>query len=308
MTCSSDTRELLTFWLAGSLSPGEAARVAGHIATCAECREAAREGAVLVKGLESLHLEADEVVSAAAGDLHSTHLLVCSRCRDEVALLRGISADLAATGVRAGWTPSRRAGLAAAAAIIISAPVVWRVVRPTPDLLPAAAVAVAVGSTPATTAPPARRRIVVEKPSLAALANETIVLRGKRSPRRALLEDLALALEPYRRDDFKEAEARLVALRSRHPGAPEIAYYSGLCLLQLDQPAEALALLQEAASGMTPADEARYYLAVARVNAARTAAESESGEAELARLCGGGGEVAARACAVRPPFGGKGPR
>ena len=306
MTCSSDTRELLTFWLAGSLSPGEAARVAGHIATCAECREAAREGAVLVKGLESLHLEADEVVSAAAGDLHSTHLLVCSRCRDEVALLRGISNDLAATSARAGWTPSRRAGLAAAAAIIIAAPVVWRVVRRAPDLLPPAAVA--VGSTPETTAPPAPRRIVVEKPSLAALAKETIVLRGARSARRALLEDLALALEPYRRDDFKEAEARLVALRSRRPGAPEIAYYSGLCLLLLDRPAEALALLQEAASRLMPADEPRYYLAVAQVNAARTAAESETGEAELARLCGGGGEVTARACAVRPPIGGKGPR
>jgi hypothetical protein len=33
-------------------------------------------------------------VSAAAGDLHAPHLLVCSRCRDEVDLLQTINAEL----------------------------------------------------------------------------------------------------------------------------------------------------------------------------------------------------------------------
>jgi hypothetical protein len=297
MSCTSPTRELVTFWLAGSLSPAEAALVESHVAGCADCREAAIEGAALVRGLQALHLGADEVVAAAAGDLHSPHVLVCSRCRDEVALLRAVNADLALKKSRATWTREWWIGLGAAAAVIIAAAVLWQIARPTPGIQPPVTT-VAVSTQPA---PPIRtpsRRIAVEKASLVALANETLVLRGKPSQRRALLDDLAIALEPYQRDDFDDAVTRLRALLPRHLDAPEISYYLGVCLLMLDRPADAIAPLQEAAQGMTPSDEADYYLAMAQVNAARAPAESEAGLAELTRLCSGRTDVAARACAV----------
>jgi hypothetical protein len=307
MNCSSPLRELVTFWLAGSLGPADAALVSSHVASCAECREAASEGAALVKGLLALHLRADEVVAAAAGDLQSAHLLVCSSCRDEVALLRGINADLAAASGRSVPMSSWRAGLALAAAVIIGVPVVWQMVRPTPELPPPVA-PITVAGTPSAIPPTAPRRITVEKASLEPLANESLVLRGASNSRRSLLDALAVALEPYRRNDFEESAKRLRALQRQHRDTTEIPYYLGVCLLLLDRPAEALLPLQEAEARMEGADEVRYYLAVARVNAARTATESEAGSAELARLCGGTTDVAPRACAAQAPGGPAGPR
>ena len=103
MNCSAPPRELITFWLAGSLSPADAALVSSHVESCAECRLAAVEGLAVVKGFSELHLAADEVVAAAAGDLDAPHVLVCSRCRDEVALLRTINAALTRTSGRSAW-------------------------------------------------------------------------------------------------------------------------------------------------------------------------------------------------------------
>ena len=101
MSCNSPSRELLTFWLAGTLSPAEAALVADHVAGCSDCRQAAIEGVALVKGLRDLHLRADEIVAAAAGEIRPPHLLVCSRCRDEVVMLRDVNTDLT-NGSRVG--------------------------------------------------------------------------------------------------------------------------------------------------------------------------------------------------------------
>jgi hypothetical protein len=260
MSCPEPPAELVTFWLAGSLSPADAAMVSAHVESCAECRAAAVEGLTLVKGFRELHLDPGEVVAAAAGDSHSPHLLVCSRCRDEVALLRTINTDLTKTSVRSAWLP----GLAAAAALILAVPFLWKFVPPGPGASPPAT-SLAVVS-PATAGTP--RRIPVEKASLVALANETVRLRGRPGPRQALLEDLAVALEPYRRDDFEEAARRLRTLGPKYPHAPEIPYYLGVCLLLLDRPTEAIAPLEDAARHMTPPDEANRYLAIARTNAA----------------------------------------
>ena len=120
MSCSAPERELVTFLLAGTLDPDDTRAVSQHLEGCAGCRADAAEGRLLVDGLRQLHLSADEVVAAAAGELNSPHVLVCSRCRDEVALLRTINADLATRSGR----PARAAhwrilGLAAAAAAIL---------------------------------------------------------------------------------------------------------------------------------------------------------------------------------------------
>ena len=131
MSCTAPTRELITFWVAGSLGPDEAAQVSNHVDSCAECRAAAIEGLTLVKGIRELHLTAEEIVAAAAGDVNAPHVLVCSRCRDEVTMLRAVNADLTlASGSSARWR--RPAGLAmlAAAAVILA---FWVVPRRAPD-------------------------------------------------------------------------------------------------------------------------------------------------------------------------------
>src|SRR5260221_433871 len=98
MTCSSPSRELITFWLAGSLSPDEAALVERHVASCADCREAVGAGRGVVGVFQGLHPSGDKMVAAGAGEWQPPHLLACSRCREEVALLRSINADLNRTG------------------------------------------------------------------------------------------------------------------------------------------------------------------------------------------------------------------
>jgi Putative zinc-finger len=266
MRCSSPTCELITFWLAGSLSPAEAATVSAHVASCADCREEANEGRALMKGLAGLHLGADEIVAAAAGDLHSPHLLVCSRCRGEVEMLRAVNADLAAGAVsRAGWTRDWRLGLAAAAVLVLAIPLVWRVVRPPAE--PSLAVTT-IAEAPAPVSPALPPKLAVPKASLDSLANESVLIRGTPSPRQALLDDLAIALEPYRRDDFETSATRLSALAGKYPDAGEIPYYLGVCLLLLDRPAEAIAPLEKAVQRMKPAHEANRYLSIARANAA----------------------------------------
>ena len=120
MSCPSPVRELVTFFLAGTLSQDEARLVSLHLETCADCRADVADGRVVVEGLRELHLRADEVVAAAAGDLNSSHLLVCSRCRDEVALLRTVNGDLAASSRRGTrrWQAITIAALAAMAAVL----------------------------------------------------------------------------------------------------------------------------------------------------------------------------------------------
>ena len=116
MSCSSPERELVSFWLAGTLDPDEAAQVARHVDECPDCRADVVAGRVLVDGLRALHLTAEEVVSAAAGEFNTAHLLVCAQCRDEVARLRTVNADLGARATSARrWRPIGLAiGIAAA--------------------------------------------------------------------------------------------------------------------------------------------------------------------------------------------------
>jgi hypothetical protein len=119
MPCSSPERDLLTFWLAGSLDAGEAERVARHVATCDSCRSDAAEARELIEGLRTLHLTAEEVAAVAAGEMESPHVLACEQCRHEVAQLKEVNATLAAgsgrSPLRRRWMPLGVAALAAAA-------------------------------------------------------------------------------------------------------------------------------------------------------------------------------------------------
>ena len=294
MSCASPERELVTFWVAGSLTPAEVAAVSHHVAGCDECRAAARESAVLVEGLQALHLSTEEIASAAAFETDSPHVLVCSRCREEIAVLRTVNADLAARSSVAvsGSVPGRswRVALAITAAVVIAVPVIWRSFYSSTS--PPAAESTSPPSAPVASIP----RIKVEKASLASLASESVTLRGAATPRQALLQDLAIALEPYRTDNFVEAAARLQAVQIRHPESSEVPYYLGVCLLMLDRPAEALPPLNGALSREPLIKDALYYLAVAKVNASRNRAEFRAARLELKRVCDQTRDATAKAC------------
>jgi hypothetical protein len=122
MSCASPLRELVTFWLAGTLDPAEAEEVARHVTSCADCRADVSDGRMVFEGLRELHLTADEVVAAAASELTSPHLLVCSRCRDEVATLQAVNADLGKSASRGSSWRAFGAAVAAAAAVALA---VW---------------------------------------------------------------------------------------------------------------------------------------------------------------------------------------
>src|SRR5436853_1673316 len=124
MTCSSPTRELVTFWLAGTLGPDEARLVSQHLETCADCRADVADGRVVIDGMRELHLRPDEVVAAAAGELNAPHLLVCARCREEVTTLKAMNTDLTRTAPARrpeAWTIARasRYGPLAFAAMVL---------------------------------------------------------------------------------------------------------------------------------------------------------------------------------------------
>lgn len=133
MPCSSPERELLTFWLTGSLDAGEAERVARHVAMCDSCRSDAADGRELIEGLRTLHLTAEEVVAVAAGEMESPHVLVCGQCRREVAQLKEVSAALAS---ESGRSPFRRRWMPLGVAALVADAVVAVVVRVVPRSQP----------------------------------------------------------------------------------------------------------------------------------------------------------------------------
>jgi hypothetical protein len=75
------------------------------------------------------------------------------------------------------------------------------------------------------------------------------------------------AMEAYERDDFARAEALLGRVAEDDPHATEARFYRGVSLLLLGRPADAAAPLAAAEASATGAlrDEARYYLALARL-------------------------------------------
>lgn len=155
---------------------------------------------------------------------------------------------------------------------------------------------------PAAPSTPARPALRIEKPPILVSASDALVMRGAGSNwRRAFLGELAEALEPYRRDDFTEAERRLRTLGAKYPNATELAFYLGVCSLLLDRPAEAIPALRtaSAAADEALAGEARFYLALALARSG----EREPAAAELRRLCDAGDASSARACRALDDIG-----
>ena len=108
---------------AGTLGPAERETALRHAAGCAECRRELEETEAMVNGLRDLHLSVDEIVAAAWDGTRPAHLEHCPRCRDEVALVNGVNADLRrSAGPRLATRPAG-AWLPLAAILALAAPV-----------------------------------------------------------------------------------------------------------------------------------------------------------------------------------------
>jgi TolA-binding protein len=157
--------------------------------------------------------------------------------------------------------------LLAAAATLILAIGAWPLLRGAPAP-PPAATAGAPSSTPAPAPAPAQTTAAlgpaIEKAPVVLAASRVLVFRNKASAD-PFVEAFAVAIEPYRKDDYPEAITRLDALARKYPDADEAPFYLGVSLLIASRPADAVAPLRRAANGRDAAiaAQARRYLALA---------------------------------------------
>jgi len=204
--------------------------------------------------------------------------------------------------IRAPWqttqTPAARSwrlswqALSLVAAVAAS--VVGVVVVHGPRHAPPAPEAVARAVPPATQ--PLIAMLTLAKADIKIPATAVLTFRGDANAGKSYLADLAVALEPYRADDYAEAVRRLESLSRKYPDAAEPLFYAGVSKLFLKQNDAAIRLLETARErpGDTLRDDITWYLAVALDRAGRTADARREAEA----LCKPPGEFKDRACAA----------
>jgi len=133
----------------------------------------------------------------------------------------------------------------------------------------------------------------IEKPAIELPLSAAIVTRGEQP---AGTPEIAMALEPYRRDDFQGAAARLAEFVQRHPDSGEGWFYLGASRLFAGDSGGARVALETARTRIAQdrRDELEWLLATA---------EARSGEVVAARkrldgLCGGASALRQRACSA----------
>jgi hypothetical protein len=133
----------------------------------------------------------------------------------------------------------------------------------------------------------------IEKPAIALPLSAPIVMRGGQA---AGTPEMAIALEPYRRDDFQGATVRLAEFARRHPDSGEGWFYLGASRLFLGDTRGARVALETARTRIAQErrDELDWLLATA---------EARSGEVAAARkrldaLCGATSALRKRACSA----------
>jgi hypothetical protein len=233
-TSGTDCPPAARVWEAanGQLEPGDAAAVVDHVATCGACAEAWRI---------ARELETEE---AGAGPIPFPDKRRTS----------------AVSAVSAVWP------LLAAAATLVLAIGAWPLLRGTPA--PAAPVATAVTPAPSSAPAPAQTTAAlappIEKAPVILSASRVLVFRSQTSAD-PFVEEFAVAIAPYQKDDYPAAITRLDALARKYPGADEPPFYLGVSLLMASRRADAVAPLRRAANGRDAAiaAQARRYLALA---------------------------------------------
>ena len=118
--CAAPEQNLLQDLVDGALDPTTARQVSDHAATCGHCGPELSDLREFEAAMRSAHLSSDEVVEAAWGGRSATepHLLLCSKCRDEVAAIRTARVDAGSGEAkrRARWAVP----LALAATVVVA--------------------------------------------------------------------------------------------------------------------------------------------------------------------------------------------
>ena len=93
--CAAPDQCLLQDLHDGALDPATARQVSDHAAACAHCGPELMDLREFEAAMLSAHLSSDEVVEAAWGgrSANEPHLLLCSKCRDEVGAIRTARVD-----------------------------------------------------------------------------------------------------------------------------------------------------------------------------------------------------------------------
>lgn len=136
----------------------------------------------------------------------------------------------------------------------------------------------------------------LEKPPLP-VSGVDLLWRG--APERPRIHDeLAIALEPFGRDDFAESATRLRRLTAVYPGDPQVHFYLGVSELYLERHGEAIetlsASLRLAADDPELSATSTWYLALAY----QRSGQRDRAIAMLERLCQGTTVRAAIGCAA----------
>ena len=120
---------------------------------------------------------------------------------------------------------------------------------------------------PAPLAAPSTAAPGIAKPAVVISGEQLLATRGDRNET-AYLEALARALEPYQRDEFKEAARLLAPIAQDHADRFEPAFYLGASLLLDHRPGEAVKFLEraQALSGAARKTEATRLLEAARAD------------------------------------------
>lgn len=248
-----------------------------------------------------------EHIAALAGDALpadlrqsiESHVARCAACRAlaaDLALLADVDApgSLDARVHPVAQSRGRWALLAAAALLAaIGLSTLWRVRSPEP-LVQSAALAAPQPAPPSTIPAPPLGSWTVEKPPIELPVATAIVMRGADPSGAAALP---AALEPYQRDDFAGAAARLTEFTTAHPGSPDGWFYLGASrLLAGDASGARLALEKSAALGAGfQHPQLAWLLATAD---ARTGA-LYSARTRLDALCAVSSALRSRACDAR---------
>ena len=222
--------EMIQALVAGALPAGEMETVQVHIQSCPSCR-------MVHRAIADCDLPAP-----GEGDVDR----LWTRVSDSIPAKRRFAWHW-------GWA------VAAAASVVVAIALSQAFLSPKPATLAFAP------RIPASPAFPAWDLSSYERPPVRLPVEGLLVWRGAgETPVPAHTRDVAKALEPYRGGDLREAERRLAALEARYPNSFEVAFYRGICLLYLDQPAAARHLSRaRGLANPSQSAEAAWYLSLA---------------------------------------------
>ncbi len=254
---------------AGVLPPELAAEVAGHVAECRLCRALS-----------------EDLIATAPGPTSEEMERIRAKIRAQApAPARQVPRRMFAWI----WSP-----VPAFAVLVVAAAGAFWLYRagtlgppsPPPRVAPPVAAVAAVPPPPV---------LPLEKPPVRLPLSTSLIWRGGApdAQQQRYLEDLGLALAPYRDGEFAEAGGRLESLAQKRP-TPEVLFYLGVCRVFIGRYDGAVQALAEARQAASPplAEEAAWYLAVAYERAGRVTEAA----GELERLCRAGSARRAEAC------------